>query len=107
MGVEFQAEQAAEARSQKDTKEKARGDTKKGKLGNRHPGAVPAVPDVGLEHLLEQLSLLDLTQRAGTEALLVVHSPQAAQLGWHGHPPLRPSIGAAGELLWPQMRFGH
>lgn len=42
--------------------------------------------------LLEPLSLLDLAQGAGTEPLIILHSPRAAWLGWHGHLPLRPSI---------------
>lgn len=46
VGMELQVEQAAEAGSPKDTKEKARGDTKNLEL----PRAGPAVPDLGLEH---------------------------------------------------------
>lgn len=107
VGMELQVKQAAEAGSQKDTKEKARGDIKKN-LGTSFPEQCQQYQTWGWSTvpLLEYLSLLDLTQGAGTEPLLILHSPQAAQLGWHGHPPLRPSIGAAGELLWPEMRFG-
>lgn len=100
--MEIQAEQAGEADSQKDTKEKARGDTQKN-WGSSCPEQCQQYQPWGwsIVHLLEQLSLLDLSQGAGTEPLLTLHSAQAAQLGWHSHPELHQ------ELLWPGMRFGH
>lgn len=86
--MELQVDQAAQAGSQKDTKEKARGDTKKN-LGTSFPEQGQQYQTWGWSTvlLLEHLSLIDVTQGAGTEPLLILHSPQAAQLGWHSYSP--------------------
>lgn len=85
--------QAAGAR--KTQKEKTRARPQEGKtyeptsrssISNMSPGAHST------GRLLEQLSLLDLAQGAGTEPLFILCSPWAAQLGWHSLPLLCPSI---------------
>lgn len=105
-GMELQVEQAAAKRTQRRRQGETPG---REKSGTSFPEQHQQYQTWGWStfHLLEQLSVLNLTQGAGTEPLLVLHSPQAAQQGWHGLPLLCPSIGAAGELLWPEMGFGH